>query len=284
MIKEDLKKIREELIKLDDKRKFKDILPKRSCYQEIYEVNKNKLNDIAICYMNSVTTFKQLFSKIYYLAKALTEIGVKEGDSVAISTLATPEGVISFFAVNYIGATANMINVFSGGDREIEEQMRKFNSKVLIAQDIFYNKRIRNIMDKVGVTNVVTTGLADSLPATLNMDRAKFEMVEILKSFGNQVSKDNRCIRFNDMLNVGREAQMDIRPKYTPNKIAMVAYTSGSTGEPKAVAATNDAAVSMKYLMGLSVDNFAPKDIMFSTLPLWIYYELINSIFDQLAL
>ena len=45
MIKEDLKKIREELIKLDDKRKFKDILPKRSCYQEIYEVNKNKLND-----------------------------------------------------------------------------------------------------------------------------------------------------------------------------------------------------------------------------------------------
>ena len=66
MIKEDLKKIREELIKLDDKRKFKDILPKRSCYQEIYEVNKNKLNDTAICYMNSVITFKQLFSKIYY--------------------------------------------------------------------------------------------------------------------------------------------------------------------------------------------------------------------------
>ena len=174
MIKEDLKKIREELIKLDDKRKFKDILPKRSCYQEIYEVNKNKLNDTAICYMNSVTTFKQLFSKIYYLAKALTEIGVKEGDSVAISTLATPEGVISFFAVNYIGATANMINVFSGGDREIEEQMRKFNSKVLITQDIFYNKRIRNIMDKVGVTNVVTTGLSDSLPIALNMDKAKF--------------------------------------------------------------------------------------------------------------
>ena len=143
MIKEDLKKIREELIKLDDKRKFKDILPKRSCYQEIYEVNKNKLNDTAICYMNSVITFKQLFSKIYYLAKALTEIGVKEGDSVAISTLAIPEGVISFFATNYIGATANMINVFSGGDREIEEQMRKFNSKVLITQDIFYNKRIR---------------------------------------------------------------------------------------------------------------------------------------------
>ena len=91
--------------------------------------------------MNSVITFKQLFSKIYYLAKALTEIGVKEGDSVAISTLAIPEGVISFFATNYIGATANMINVFSGGDREIEEQMRKFNSKVLITQDIFYNKK-----------------------------------------------------------------------------------------------------------------------------------------------
>ena len=234
--------------------------------------------------MNSVITFKQLFSKIYYLAKALTEIGVKEGDSVAISTLAIPEGVISFFATNYIGATANMINVFSGGDREIEEQMRKFNSKVLITQDIFYNKRIRNIMDKVGVTNVVTTGLADSLPIALNMDKAKFEIVEFLKSFGNQASKDNRCIRFNDMLNVGREAQMDIRPKYTPDKIAMVAYTSGSTGEPKAVAATNEAAVSMKYLMGLSVDNFAPKDIMFSTLPLWIYYELINSIFDPLAL
>ena len=37
----------------------------------------------------------------------------------------------------------------------------------------------------------------------------------------------------------------------------------------------------MKYLMGLSVDNFAPKDIMFSTLPLWIYYELINSLFPE---
>ena len=55
MIKEDLKKIREELIKLDDKRKFKDILPKRSCYQEIYEVNKNKLNDTACCeYLTNV--------------------------------------------------------------------------------------------------------------------------------------------------------------------------------------------------------------------------------------
>ena len=54
MIKEDLKKIREELIKLDDKRKFKDILPKRSCYQEIYEVNKNKLNCLTDEYKNSL--------------------------------------------------------------------------------------------------------------------------------------------------------------------------------------------------------------------------------------
>ena len=70
----------------------------RSCH--------NHKNEIAINYFGDTITFKDLLNKIDLCARALKCYGVRENDVVTIMMPNTPEAVISFYAVNKIGAIA----------------------------------------------------------------------------------------------------------------------------------------------------------------------------------
>ena len=64
-------------------------------------------------YFGSHCTYRDFLEKVHRCAKAFQKIGVKENDRVTICMPNTPEGVMAVYALNMIGAVANMIHPLS---------------------------------------------------------------------------------------------------------------------------------------------------------------------------
>lgn len=84
-------------------------LPKCTIYEYIYNRNQDNLSRAAMNYYGSDTTYGQMFEQISRMAGTLEAEGVKEGDVVTVCMINAPETVCLLFALNKIGAVANMV-------------------------------------------------------------------------------------------------------------------------------------------------------------------------------
>ena len=88
----------------------------KNIYEYMVECVGADTDLFALNYFGTRMTFSEMFEKIDVAAKAFRSIGVKEGDIVTICVPNTPEALISFYAVNKIGAVADMIHPLSAGN------------------------------------------------------------------------------------------------------------------------------------------------------------------------
>ena len=80
-------------------------------YELLHDRNKGSLNDIALNYYNNKITYGVLFEKIEQTAGALYTLGVRAVDIVAICSVNVPETIYTIYALNRLGAIADMIDV-----------------------------------------------------------------------------------------------------------------------------------------------------------------------------
>lgn len=72
-------------------------------------------------------------------AKALTAYGVRKGDVVSLCVLAMPEAVYLLYAINKIGAIANML-VLNATEAELHEKMLSTESKFVLTVNLVLGK------------------------------------------------------------------------------------------------------------------------------------------------
>ena len=65
---------------------------------------------IAYEFMGKCTTYAEMWKKINACAKSLKAIGIREGDKVTICMPNAPQTLCMFYAVNMVGAIANMVH------------------------------------------------------------------------------------------------------------------------------------------------------------------------------
>ena len=83
-----------------------------------YENNKDYPNDIAINYLGRKITYKDLLESIDKTAAAFIKAGVKEKEIVTVALPSIPEALYCVYALNKIGAVANMIHPLLLGSGE----------------------------------------------------------------------------------------------------------------------------------------------------------------------
>ncbi|MBR1860246.1 MAG: AMP-binding protein [Lachnospiraceae bacterium] len=86
-------------------------LPDCSLYEYLWECNKEHLNDFALNYFGNKITYRRLFSLIDEAARAFTAIGVKEKEIVPVVTVSTVASIVTFYALNKIGAILSKIYI-----------------------------------------------------------------------------------------------------------------------------------------------------------------------------
>ena len=84
-----------------------------SMYEAVAAVAQRHPNYIAFDFMGKPTTYKRLVQQIQNCAKALKTIGIRPGDHITIAMPNCPQAIFMFYAVNLVGAVANMIHPLS---------------------------------------------------------------------------------------------------------------------------------------------------------------------------
>lgn len=202
-----------------------------SLYDAIFESALKYPMNTAIEYENNQITYKQLIKKINKCAKALKALGVEKGDKVTICMPNTPEEVTMFYAINEIGAVANMIHPLSS-EKEIEYYLNKSKTKVMLCIDITYPK-VKNIIDNTNVEKVIITS------ATKSMERATAFLYWMVKGRKIGVTEDNKFILWDHFIKKSLSYNNDPYESMDSQDPAVILYSGGTTGKSKGVVISN---------------------------------------------
>ena len=246
-------------------------LPECTIYEYLYENNKDYLSDIAINYLGRIINYKELFENIDKTAAAFLKAGVKEREIVTVALPSIPEALYCVYALNKIGAVANMIHPLAGKD----ETLFYFNEvKSRIA--VIYDGAYAVIADEIGksaVEKVIVASPADSLPITL---KAAYKLKVKAPHLDKRI-----FIRWKDFIRFGRGTAV-LAVKKDCHETAIISHTGGTTGEPKGVMCTDLGCNSLMWQL-LCNFHFDRQERSLNVLPPFVNYSLLESIMAMLA-
>ncbi len=281
----EFKKLRDKVLKLKKPGEIEKIIEYKTAYAHFSETAYDMGDAPALNYFGNIITYKEMLNLIDTAAKGFAELGVKYNDVVTMSVLSTPYGIIAFYALDKLGAVIHMVNGAAGID-ELKRELKNFKSKLFVCNDLFCSKEVRKSVKKMGIEKIITISLTDMFSKGFSSDKIQYLIIEKLKGLKKKDYDGNNILDFNRLIELGKRSKKDIQPcEYIPDKMAAVAYTSGSTGDSKACVATWDGIEAMVEIMAMTEENrFKRGDTLFATFPLWIYYSLLNMIHEPLCL
>lgn len=212
-------------------------------------------------------TYQQLIDDSHTLALAFRELGVKKGNIVTMPLPSNYQAITSFLGLNEIGAVTTFIDTYSSKD-DIISYLNNYESPLLIN----YNKtkeENEEIMKKTHVKNIIT------LNSNLTNSR------DIFNDYHKNNSDD-----FIDFHTLGSISKYQKNQIHLPNKgsdDSLILYTSGSTGQPKAVVLTNKNVLSAQMYAGNTshTENITGMKTM-TCVPLRYPYGMVTSLLTSL--
>ena len=193
---------------------------------------ENQPDSLAYEYFGTKCTFKDLVRKIEEISGAYHSAGVRRGDIVTIVMPNTPEAVISIYALNRIGAVANILHPLSAQE-EIKNHINRVNSKVLLCVDICCEK-VANIINDTKLKTVIVASAGNSMPPVLKTLYA----LKCMKNFKYD-KNDKRYISWNSF-SAMKKAVPEYNPTGDENKeVAVILHSGGTTGTPKDIMLSN---------------------------------------------
>jgi len=232
---------------------------------------------VAYHFMGKNTTYRDLVSQIEDCAKALKALGIREGDKITICLPNCPQAAIMFYAVNMVGAIANMIHPLSA-ENEIAFYLNESKSVAAITLDQFYGK-FAAIRDKVRLSHLIIADMKDALSPIMKVGYALTSGRKIPK-----LPKDAPIVAWNAFLKQGRavtdSSYMVERAAKDP---AVILYSGGTTGVTKGILLSNLNFNALAAQIIATNPVFKPGDSMLAVMPMFHGFGLGVSIHSMLA-
>ena len=189
-------------------------------------------DNVAYSYFGHKVTYKNFVKKIEKAARALKNYGVKEGDRVTICMPNTPEGITMVYAVNMVGAVCNMVHPLSS-EKELEYYIKVTDSKYVLVIDAVFEK-IYRLRDTAGLERIIVVRPSDGLGF---LKKKLYTALHIKKV--KLPNNDNRVVLWEDFIANSYFYQGNYHEERGGNDLAVIMYSGGTTGAPKAVMLSN---------------------------------------------
>ena len=208
--------------------------PNKSIYRFMVDKAKkgNYYDNIAITYFGNKRRYKDFFKEIDNAAKSFKVMGIREGDIVTIISANVPEALISFYALNKVGAVVNILHPLLS-ENEIKSALQEYSTVMVVALDICYSK-LKNIIEDTNVYKVVIISAGDSMNI---LTRIGYEITK-----GRKIEKPKSSdlyIYWKDFYKLGYKYKGKVESVGLRNTPAVILQSGGSTGTPKGIVLSN---------------------------------------------
>ena len=185
-------------------------------------------DNIAISYYGTEITYRELNHQIDKFASGLLNLGLQKGDRVALYMQNCPQFAISFIGTLQAGGVVVSLNpMFKHA--ELEYELSDSGASFLVALDSLYPE-VKKIQGKLAIRNTIITSmreyLADDSPIEIPSEMMNAKMC-FPDTFGFRTflssAPDKTC-----------NEQLDLK-----KDVALLQYTGGTTGMPKAAIITH---------------------------------------------
>ena len=194
-------------------------------------------------------TYADMLREVKKAANALTSIGIKDGDRVAIYMPMIPEAVIAMLACARVGATHSV--VFGGFSADsLLARIQDAEAKLVITADGGFRKGAA-----FALKPIVDDALKGSHPV---------ERVLVVKRTGQEVATNERDIWWHDL--VDSQSEEHEAQGFDSEHSLFILYTSGTTAKPKGIHHTTGGYLTQAAFTHRAVFDIKPeKDIYWCT-------------------
>ncbi|MBQ6908235.1 MAG: AMP-binding protein, partial [Clostridia bacterium] len=218
-------------------------------------------NLTAFDFMGRATSYKKMVEEVERCAKALKTIGVRENDRVTIALPNCPQAVYMLYAVNLVGAVANMIHPLAA-EKEIEFYLSESESVTAITLDRFYGK-FEAIRHNTKLTNIIIASVKDELSKPI---KAGYMLTEGRKI--RKIPQNAPIIRWKDFMRLSGCCFYNYRVKRKAEDTAVILYSGGTTGVTKGILLSNRNFNALAEEV-ISANPFKVGDSMLTAMPLF---------------
>ena len=244
---------------------------------EVRATGRKYTNYSAYSFMGKKTTYAQMEEAINQCAKALRVLGVQEEERITVCMPNCPQAVIMFYAINRVGAIANMIHPLSG-EKEIEFYLNDSQSVAAITLDQFYGKFASIRKNTPKLRHLIIARIADALKPLLK--------IGYLLTAGRKIPKipaDADILYWNDFMKSAEKFPGDPERSRKPEDPAVVLYSGGTTGVTKGILLSNLNFNALGAQIVATNPMFKPGDTMLAIMPMFHGFGLGVSIHSMLV-
>ena len=164
-------------------------------------------------------TYKALNERVNRFAHALLKLGVEKGDRIALLLVNSPTYVFAFFAVMKLGAVVVNLNVGIHGE-ELARCLNDSGVKAIVTLDLFA-QGVYAVIKNTGVKTVILHSVF-GLEKKMTLEQGVPQPLVFQDVVASAETAEEPAIRV------------------LPGEVAVLQYTSGSTGAPKAATLTHN--------------------------------------------
>lgn len=229
-----------------------------SIYDKLKETAYSYSNYTAYEYFGQECSFPDFIKKIDKIANALTQFKIVPNECVTVCLPNTPESFALIYAINKVGAIANIVHPLSA-KTEIERALKEGNSSIIFYSDVS-SKNVNDIKVKHKIMIPTSYSFSKTLKFLYGLkNKEKLKVV-------------NGAMSFDEFMQY--KLDDDYYVKRNGDDPAAIIYSGGTTGKPKGIIISNQNFNAMAAQTPILCSEIKPGRSILSCLPIFHVFGL----------